>query len=1095
MKAKLSLLILSLLLFANFSAIAQQDYWTKIESSSLHKNELIKRSITPQDHLLYELDLEILKNKLIKAPSTENSAAKKSKLILEFPTSNGSFEKFSVIKSSIMEEELQKKYPEIQTYKAVGIDDPTATMRFSVTQFGLHTMSLSAKRNVEYIDPYTENRKNYIVYNRDNIGEVTRNFDCYVDEIENETTADDKQNITFSDADDSELRTYRLAQSCNAEYGNLFATPGNEIAAIQAQMAITINRVNEIYERDLAIRLVFIANNDALIYYGNPNSDPWNWEFNSTTQQVIDNTIGSSNYDIGHNFNTSGGGSAGCIGCVCISGQKGSGFTGSPNPVGDAFYIDYVAHEMGHQFGGLHTMNTCSRSGDGTTEVEPASGSSIMGYAGICSVNVQSNSDAHFNYVNIRDILNNVKNGVSSICAQETSIQNQAPTADAGNDYTIPKSTAFVLGGSATDPDGLSTLTYNWSQNDPEVSPGFGSPSPNYTQGPMYRAILPLESPKRYLPNLTSVLNGNLTPTWEVTPSVGRELNFSFVVRDNGSGYAEGIGQTASDLMKVTVDGNSGPFTVTSQNQNNNVWFHGQSKNVTWNVANTNNSPVNAANVDIFMNSGSGSDFDILVASNLPNNGSATITVPNEIDNNQARVMVKASNNIFYAVNSANFTATYPFTINTTNDVAEICNETSIDIPFNYNTNNNFNETVNFTINNLPSGLTATFTPNSVSADNTSVNLSITGTSSLAIGSYDFTIVGTSASNATAEKTITLEKYDNTIAAPDLITPADNDNATNLYPVLTWQELSNTSFYTIQIAEDPNFTTIIVDEDVTDNNYNFITAVQEETYYWRVKAVNFCTESTFSSAYSFTIDECGLCESNGNLASNVSNTLVDFNSINNSTSTTKTSGYSDFTNLSTNLAKESSYALTVNVFTDGDNLTTTTVWIDWNQDCVFSSDEMYNLGTNQNQNNVPSSISPLSITVPQSALLGETRMRVSTKVTSAANACEKDFDGEVEDYTVIVTDELSTSSNELADSFAIYPNPNQGEFTVSLRSENPSPIDINVFDITGRRIFTQSYEYQHDFSQNLRLNQAQAGVYFVKVSNGNNNVTKKVIVE
>uniref|UniRef100_UPI0026EB4716 GEVED domain-containing protein n=1 Tax=Mesonia mobilis TaxID=369791 RepID=UPI0026EB4716 len=247
--------------------------------------------------------------------------------------------------------------------------------------------------------------------------------------------------------------------------------------------------------------------------------------------------------------------------------------------------------------------------------------------------------------------------------------------------------------------------------------------------------------------------------------------------------------------------------------------------------------------------------------------------------------------------------------------------------------------------------------------------------------------------------------------------------------------------------------------------------------------------------YSFTIDECGLCESNGNLASNVSNTLVDFNSINNSTSTTKTSGYSDFTNLSTNLAKESSYPLTVNVFTDGNNLTTTTVWIDWNQDCVFSSDEMYNLGTNQNQNNVSSSISPLSITVPQSALLGETIMRVSTKVTSAANACEKDFDGEVEDYTVIVTDELSTSSNELADSFAIYPNPNQGEFTVSLRSENPSPIDINVFDITGRRIFNQSYEYQHDFSQNLRLNQAQAGVYFVKVSNGNNNVTKKVIVE
>jgi len=80
-------------------------------------------------------------------------------------------------------------------------------------------------------------------------------------------------------------------------------------------------------------------------------------------------------------------------------------------------------------------MNTCSRSGSGNTEVEPCSGSSIMGYAGICSVNIQAHSDDDFNYVNVRDISANIQNG-SSTCAVTTALTNNPPTADAGADFT-----------------------------------------------------------------------------------------------------------------------------------------------------------------------------------------------------------------------------------------------------------------------------------------------------------------------------------------------------------------------------------------------------------------------------------------------------------------------------------------------------------------------------------------------------------------------------------------------------------------------------------------------------------------------------------
>lgn len=670
MNTNLKQLLTIVMFFAFFSGLnAQNSYWTEIKEADLSEHPKVDRNSHPEKYRIFHLNLEAFKEALQHAP-VRGSIQGQSPLTINFPNAEGKLESFRIVESPMMPEVLAAKFDMIKTYTAVGIDDPTATMKISVTQFGVHTMNLSAKNPQTFIDPYTVDAQNYIVYAKKDLPIDTRTFECLTEAAEEvnasfERGAYDQFSI---DADDAVLRKYRLALSTYKSYGDIFSAnsePGEEKADIMAQMTIAINRVNGIYERDLAITLEFVENNDDLIFYSAlTENNPWqghdtDWDFwfggfNEQTQVVNDDIIGDENYDIGHNFNTSGGGNAGCIGCVCVSGEKGSGYTGLPNPIGDAFYIDFVAHEMGHQFGGYHVMNTCSRSGSGSTEVEPASGSTIMGYAGVCDYNIQFYSDSHFNYVNIRDIKGNIQQGPSNSCPEEISIDNQAPTANAGGNYVIPKSTAFVLTGEADDPDGLETLTYEWNQNDPQMANTPGPLNPNLATGAIYRAYTPQDTPERYFPPILSVLQGNLTPNWETTPAVGRIMNFSFVVRDNGSGLADAVGQVATDVMSVTVDNYSGPFKVTSQGESEEGWPFNGNKHITWDVADTDNSAVNAQEVDILLSVDGGANFDIVLAEAVPNNGSAFVTAP-EIETTHARIMVKPVDNIFYAVNSKNF--------------------------------------------------------------------------------------------------------------------------------------------------------------------------------------------------------------------------------------------------------------------------------------------------------------------------------------------------------------------------------------------------------------------------------------------------------
>lgn len=639
----------ALALIASATLAQSQNFWTKTSEPSSTKKITTGRTQT-STYQLFELDLSAFRTAVEKAPA-RGASARQGDLIANFPDATGGLGRFRIVEASVMDPELAAKFPGIRSYAGQGIDDATATIRFSLSdQSGFHGMILSAEKHTYYIDPYTTDKKIYSVYTRSSVENIS-DFQCLTPDADMPSGRERNSNARTND---KKLRRYRLALSCNAEYGNIFAGTGTDAqkkANILAQMNVAMTRVNGIFEKDLAITMQLVANNDLLIFFGSTSADPWSGEFNNKTQQVNDATIGSANYDIGHNFNTSGGGNAGCIGCVCESGSKGSGFTGRPNPTGDAFYIDYVAHEMGHQFGGYHTQsNAACISGSGTTEVEPGSGSTIMSYAGICAANVQSNSDAYFHYVNIRDISLNVQSGISAGCAVVVALTNNPPTANAGPDYTIPKSTAFVLKGQGSDPDGDAVI-YTWEQNDPqnENTANNAAPTSTKTSGPMFRSFAGTASPNRFIPQISNVVNNNLAPTWEVVPSVARTLNFALTVRDNKAGG----GQTSDDLMIVTVNGTAGPFTVSAPNTAVN-WSVGQSQTVTWNVAGSNVAPVNCQNVNILLSTDGGFTYPITLLGNTPNDGSQIVIVPNNVSTT-CRLKIEAADNIFYDISNVNF--------------------------------------------------------------------------------------------------------------------------------------------------------------------------------------------------------------------------------------------------------------------------------------------------------------------------------------------------------------------------------------------------------------------------------------------------------
>lgn len=663
---KTLLLTLTLCFFSMLNHAQTDSFWKKIDSKNLTTNKKSNKQINDESLLFFQLDESSLANTLSKI----NDKSSLNNIEVSIPNAKGVLERYIVHENSNFAPALQAKYPTIRSYKGVGITDRTSTVFFSFSQRGMQTMVVRADKETEFIESFSKSKAIYKIITLKNRSTNNLPTACSTEELALNTLLQNK--VSKIKANDKVFRTFRLALSCNGEYSSYY---GGTLAGALAGMNASMTTINGILGKDLAVKFEIIANNDLLVFLDpitdpysdsetgadNANGATWNLEL----QNTLTSYIGNSGYDVGHLLSGSGGGgNAGCIGCICTnptpSVPRGKGSAWSApyrnTPEGPDFDIDVVAHEIGHQLGGNHTFSY-KVEGRGAN-IEPGSGSTIMGYAGVATpttLNIQAHSDDYFSVNSVQQIQSNLS---SKTCSVNTPIGNSPPIINAGLDYTIPKGTAFILKGLGSDPNG-DTITYTWEESDNAVTSIDANSIcyPTKPDGPLFRSLKPSASATRYMPAFKDVLANTLTTKWESVSNIERTLSFFLTGRDNA---ATGTSQTNSDDMNVTVSGTVGPFAVTSQNVDDIGWTPGASQTITWSV-NGAETLTGATNVNIKLSTDGGLSFPILLATNIPNDGSENIIAPNIAATN-CRLLIEPTNNIFYAINSKVFAVGYSVT-------------------------------------------------------------------------------------------------------------------------------------------------------------------------------------------------------------------------------------------------------------------------------------------------------------------------------------------------------------------------------------------------------------------------------------------------
>lgn len=839
------------------NSLSAQDYWSVIENSSIK----ITDKIFEEKSIFYRLDKVFFNSKL-------KNKLSQIKQVISLPNEKGKYEKFTITEAKLLSPELKKKYPNIKTYIGISNERLKVKARITLSSYGVNFW-MKLPNGIDYFfQPINKNNNLHYGYKRSSLGKNQLNCKTTTYNIQSSKSSSSKNSVTL---EENVLKTFRIAIATTGEYTSFWGddddSNGSNSEDAFVAVVSTLNRVNEIYESDLQISLELVS--DSSIIFSDATTDPFYDSLNDEAQSTLDSLVGNSNYDLGHLFDYGvADGDAGCVGCICVEGLKGRGYSTHPFVDWDGsifrndyFDLDYVAHEIGHQFGAYHTYAFQNEGSE--SNVEPGSGSTIMGYAGITEEDdIQSHGDPYFHFVSIKSIRNYVSN---SSCSVNKTISNNLIDAEAGDNYFIPKGTAYELS-AITNYTIDSKISYSWEQLDRGQIDSSNFGPLNFT-GPIARSVTPSLKPTRSIPNISQVLSGNLRQTnptngsaWETVSDVGRILNWGVTVRDLRN-LQQGL--TSQDSMKIDVISDAGPFVLTSQSSPNIIWGAGSKQTITWDVANTDLEPLNTKTVSVFLSTDGGYNYPIKLIESTLNDGIEDFVVPSNISSNFARIKIKGDNSIYYSINNENFEIQKrPFIVSFEPNKIDLCSENTTTVRFNLSRFMNFEETVLISMEDFPEFLNLNFSKENFEINDTEGSLSISGLNQLLPGIYDFNIKAKSG-NFSFMFSFSINLRKDILLPPIINYPFPGQDKLDLSPILKWENNPNDEKYQIQLSKDYNFNNLIVDEIITNNSYQLIKLENDQSYYWRVKSINICGFGDYTDSAMFITDKTSCLNFNG----------------------------------------------------------------------------------------------------------------------------------------------------------------------------------------------------------------------------------------
>lgn len=856
-------LVFSIVSALGLMAQNASNFWVVTPEAQLKTNPDLEREIIPDAYQTFELNLDGLKSYLRNAPMEGTRAAKRNPLQVDFPMPDGQVRTFEVWEAPIMHPDLAARYPMVKTFRGKNVKTG-ATIAFDYGTAGFHG-SIRYGKTFYYIDPYAfGDTKNYILYdvkddntpnNNPTATACGFNPDVHGTDFAGSLDIENLDRVQARSADVVELKKYIMVFACTGEFANRVGGDEEDVLSAYAAMMV---RLNQIYQMEFAATFELHPDTDRVIFL-NPNTDPYpdgntGGAILGINANVVNGRINRNTYDISHAFTARCDDVGGVASLGSLCNQNASGMTCHSSSSVTFTVVNITAHEVGHQFSCSHTWDNCG-SPQRSTPYEPGSGTTIMSYAGLCGPqNIVNNvNDDYFHVNSIMQARTFTTQANGATCAEVIVTDNHLPEIQMPytNGFYIPNGTPFELEASATDEDG-DNVTYCWEQFDLHPTPvDIGNPQGN---SPIYRSYPPSADNNRFFPRLGTILGYQDTLPWEMSARYAREMTFRLTVRDNNPD----AGGVTWEEVNFRLDDNQTPFAVVSPGNDVDTVAIGEQLEVTWDVADSYDAPVNCKAVNIFLSLDGGYTWPIVLAESTQNDGSEFVPIPEVALSDRCRIKVEAANNIFFNVSQFNFEIIEPTapgfiaSINPTFHYACLPELFRVDIETAGFLG--YDSTLTIEVLNLPQGATASFTNTTVQPGET-VSLDLVLPNGLGSGFKSIDLLIYANGSDTLATTIDLELVSNDFESIAFISPSQGEDGVSELPVFSWSGAPDADFYELQIATNPNFSpgTIVFDEtNLVDTFYQPETLLDENSpYYWRIRPVNICGPGAYKKTGAF----------------------------------------------------------------------------------------------------------------------------------------------------------------------------------------------------------------------------------------------------